>query len=102
MQTNSNKDFEHLKFSIIGNLIDESLNFLQHILDEITEEAEPVETPTMTTDETTEGGKRVRRRSVEMKSFFVNRTQRLLDTVFPNHFSKIFEKLINKFLRFQN
>ncbi|KAM3719312.1 Pre-mRNA-splicing factor [Dirofilaria immitis] len=44
---------------------------IEHILDETAEEtvAEPgdAETPTMTTDETIEGGKRVRRRSADMK-----------------------------------
>ncbi|VDO27913.1 unnamed protein product, partial [Brugia timori] len=40
---------------------------IEQMLDETTEEAEPVETPTMTTDETTEGGRRVRRRSINTK-----------------------------------
>lgn len=41
-----------------------SLHLLQHILEEITEEGEPLETPTLTTDETIEAKRRMRKRSV--------------------------------------
>ncbi|KAL3994709.1 Protein tyrosine kinase family protein [Acanthocheilonema viteae] len=40
---------------------------IEHILEDIMEEAEPAETPTVTTDETTEGGRRIRKRSLNAK-----------------------------------
>ncbi|CAG9530645.1 unnamed protein product [Cercopithifilaria johnstoni] len=66
---------------------------VEHILDDITEEAEIPETPTITTDETTESGKRIRKRSLYMKLIFVNCTWRLLDTDLSDHFSKTLKKL---------
>uniref|UniRef100_A0A0R3RWN1 Tyrosine-protein kinase n=1 Tax=Elaeophora elaphi TaxID=1147741 RepID=A0A0R3RWN1_9BILA len=40
---------------------------VEHILDETVEEPEPAETPTITTDETIEGGKRIRKRLANVK-----------------------------------